>query len=173
VFVVSLVIKTIWNWPGLAFSDTLHIFTVVTWTKRLLPRINENDVLKSNVLHGDVFGAKEDTRTLFGIIHCDIAEHDVLVGRISRSFTPGEWNFRPANGTRMRCTEVNRIALLSRANPDRDLTGVVDDNVLISYILDSSALLRTPPEFHVNALSGVMHIGISESDVLNSVVAAD
>jgi len=62
------------------------------------------------------------------------------------------------------------VTLLSRADPNSVLLWGFHNDVLVSDILNESAIFS---KLHVNTLTSVMHGGVSESDVLNDNPATD
>ena len=70
----------------------------------------------------------------------------------------------------MGSAKLSTVTLLSRADPNSVLLRGFHNDVLVSDILNESAIFS---KLHVNTLTSMMHGGVSESDVLNDNPATD
>ena len=71
----------------------------------------------------------------------------------------------------MALPEASGVGLLRGADPNAPLLRLFDVNVLIGYVLNEADLtLGNITELHVDAFEGLVHVDVSKSDVLNSVV---
>ena len=164
----SLIFETRRHWPSWASCNPLNILAfVIVIPKRLVAWIGKFDILKGHVLHWHIFGSQDYSWGSLWVVDCHISYHDVLVKRV-RSITGRKRNSWPAERARMGRTKLSAIALLSWSDPNSILLWGIHHNILVSNIFDDTTIAS---EFHVYAFLSMMHVGISESDILHSAIS--
>mmetsp|Transcript_14817 Transcript_14817/g.43921 ORF Transcript_14817/g.43921 Transcript_14817/m.43921 type:complete len:310 (-) Transcript_14817:652-1581(-) len=162
---ICLVIKARRHWPGVSGGHTLNVLAVIVGVSPwFVPGVDDLDAVEDNVLHGVRRVGAENSRAGLRSDHSDVAQGNICIGPGSGGVALGGGDLGPANGARVGGTEAPRVGLLGRADPDCPLGWLINDDVFVGHICDTSRRAAIP-ELHIDALVSVVHVAISKRNV--------
>ena len=103
---------------------------------------------------------------VFGVVDRNVPKSYVYISpACTIAWCPFRWQFRPTHGTWMCGAKIGRIRLLCWPNPYWPLLWIVYNYVLVQNILHRATVVHIS-KFRVNAFVGIVHMNVSECDIL-------